>query len=405
MDQFETERNPTMTSSKRNFAFTAAGVVAVLALGAGAGAGLYASVAPTSTTTVVRDVGSAGALQNASDTSGAISVPAVYQRAHRGVVDITVTQSSGTSQFFGGSQTTRAEGSGWVYDSKGDIVTNEHVAGGASSITITLWNGRSFKGHLVGTDSSTDLAVVRISAPASMLTPLALGNSDAVQVGSPVVAIGSPFGLSETVTSGIVSALGRSIDAPNNFTIPNAIQTDAPINHGNSGGPLLDARGRVIGINAQIRSDSGNAEGVGFAIPINSARRSMEQLISTGKVTYAYVGVTTQDVTPAVARRFDLGAQRGALIQSVVDGAPAAAAGLHGGSDVEPFNGISINLGGDLIVSFAGQPVERAADIAAIVTNRLRPGQTVSVTVVRGGDGKRETVRLRLIERPLNPKS
>ena len=133
---------------------------------------------------------------------------------------------------------------------------------------------------------------------------------------------------------------------------------------------MLDARGLVIGINAQIRSDSGNAEGVGFAIPINSARHSMEQLISTGKVTYAYVGVTTQDVTPAVARRFDLGAQRGALIQSVVDGAPADAAGLRGGSDLEPFNGITINLGGDLIVSFAGERVERAADIAAIVTNR-----------------------------------
>ena len=160
----------------------------------------------------------------------------------------------------------------------------------------------------------------------------------------------------------------------------------------------------MIGINAQIRSDSGNAEGVGFAIPINSARRSMEQLIRTGKVAYAYVGVTTQDVTPALARRYELGAQRGALIQSVVKGAPAGdAAGLHGASDREAFNGIAISMGGDLIVSFAGEPVERAADIARIVTERLLPGQTVSVTVVRGGKGKRETVRLRLVERPLNP--
>ena len=159
----------------------------------------------------------------------------------------------------------------------------------------------------------------------------------------------------------------------------------------------------MIGINAQIRSDSGNAEGVGFAIPINSARRSMEQLISTGKVAYAYVGVTTQDVTPALARRYKLGAPRGALIQSVVEDGPAEQAGLRGATDEEDFNGISISLGGDLIVAFAGRPVERAADVARIVTDRLRPGDTVSVTVLRGGKGKRETVRVRLVERPLEP--
>ena len=150
-----------MTSSKRNIALTAAGVLAILALGAGAGAGVYASVAPAGTTTVVRDVGTPGALENASATSSAISVPAVYQQTHKGVVDITVSQSGGSSQFgFGGTQTATAEGSGWMYDSKGDIVTNEHVVSGATSITVTLWNGKSFKGHLVGSDSSSDLAVV-----------------------------------------------------------------------------------------------------------------------------------------------------------------------------------------------------------------------------------------------------
>jgi S1-C subfamily serine protease len=159
----------------------------------------------------------------------------------------------------------------------------------------------------------------------------------------------------------------------------------------------------VIGINAQISSESGTAEGVGFAIPINAARRSMEQLLQTGRVAYAYVGVTTQDITPVVAKRYRLGAERGALIQSVVDDGPADKAGLRGGGNDELFNGVPITLGGDLIVSFAGERVERAADIARIVTERLRPGQTVSATVIRQGTGARRTVQLRLIERPLNP--
>ena len=175
-------------------------------------------------------------------------------------------------------------------------------------------------------------------------------------VGEPVAAIGSPFGQESSLAVGVVSATERSIESLTSaYEVSGAIQIDAPINHGNSGGPLLDARGRVIGINAQIRSDSGNAEGVGFAIPINSARRSMEQLLATGKVAYAYVGVTTQDVTPTIAKRFDLGAKRGALIQSVVEGAPAERAGLRGGGDREVFNGIPIYLGGDLIVAFRGQ--------------------------------------------------
>ena len=232
-----------------------------------------------------------------------------------------------------------------------------------------------------------------------------LGDSSRVVVGEPVAAIGSPFGQESSLAVGVVSATERSIASlTSDYDVSGAIQIDAPINHGNSGGPLLDARGRVIGINAQISSDSGNAEGVGFAIPINSARRSMEQLISTGKVAYAYVGVTTQDVTPALARRYELGAPRGALIQSVVEDGPAAQAGLRGVDPTsEVFNGIPISLGGDLIVAFAGRPVQRAADVARIVTDRLRPGDTVSVTVLRGGKGKRETVRVRLVERPLEP--
>jgi S1-C subfamily serine protease len=353
-----------------------------------------------------------GAIRTPSPLLGNSFNPAkIYAGRSGGVVTIYSFFSSGQ----------RSQGSGFVVSDEGHVLTNSHVvtdAGessstgdgsavhGASRVYVVFADGDRIPGEIVGWDLFNDIGVVKVDPSDHAVAPVPLGDSSRVVVGEPVAAIGSPFGQESSLSVGVVSATERSIQSlTSDYDVSGAIQVDAPINHGNSGGPLLDARGRAIGINAQIRSDSGNAEGVGFAIPINSARRSMEQLISTGKVTYAYVGVTTQDVTPAVARRFDLGAQRGALIQSVVDGAPADAAGLHGGSDLEPFNGISINLGGDLIVSFAGERVERAADIAAIVTNRLRPGQTVSVTVVRGGTGKRETVRLRLIERPLNPKS
>jgi putative serine protease PepD len=346
-----------MTSSKRNTVLAAAGALAILALGAGAGAGVYASVAPAPTTTVVRDVGSTGAIQNASDESSAISVPAVYQRTHEGVVDIRVGQARGS-----------AEGSGWVYDAKGDIVTNEHVVSGATSITVTLSNGKSFKGHVVGSDSSTDLAVVRIDAPSSMLKPLALADSDAVQVGSPVVAIGSPFGLPETVTSGIVSALGRSIDAPNNFTIADAIQTDAPINHGNSGGPLLNAAGQVIGVNAQIQSSSGGSEGVGFAIPSNTVRSVVSQIAAGKTVSHAYFGVQVHDSSSPL----------GAALAQVLPGTPAAKAGLRSG---------------DVVVKLDGKTIQGADDISSVIDAK-KPGDTMKVTYVRNGKTGSTTVTL-----------
>ena len=226
-----------------------------------------------------------------------------------------------------------------------------------------------------------------------------LGASATVRVGQPVAAIGSPFGQQASLSVGVVSAIGRSIDSlTSTFQVANAIQIDAPINRGNSGGPLFDAAGRVIGINAQIQSRSGTAEGVGFAIPIDLARRSLDQLLRTGAVRYAYIGVSTQDVTPGIARAFDLDAQRGALITRVEGGTPAATAGLRGGSRTEVYNGLDVTLGGDLIVAIAGSPVRGADDVSRLVTTRLEPGQTVPFTVLRGG--RRVTVAVRLGDRP-----
>jgi S1-C subfamily serine protease len=327
----------------------------------------------------------------------------IYASRSQGVVTIY--------SYFADGQ--RSQGSGFVVSEEGHVLTNSHVvtnAGGtstvrrASRVYVVFADGDRIQGSIVGWDLFDDVGLVKVDPSDHAVSPLPLGDSSRVVVGEPVAAIGSPFGQESSLAVGVVSATERSIESLTSaYDVSGAIQIDAPINHGNSGGPLLDARGRVIGINAQIKSDSGNAEGVGFAIPINSARRSMEQLISTGRVAYAYVGVTTQDVTPALARRYKLGAQRGALIQSVVKDGPAERAGLRGATDDEVFNGVPVSLGGDLIVAFAGRPVARAADVARIVTNSLLPGEAVSVTVLRGGKGKRVTVRLHLIERPLNP--
>jgi len=388
-------------------ALVAAALGATTVLVVGSLAGWIADDGGTRTvvvSTVATEAGPRSASSAAAPLLGNGFNPArIYASRSQGVVTIY-------SYFANGR---RSQGSGFVVSDAGHVLTNSHVVSsagagssvrGASRVYVVFADGDRISGSIVGWDLFNDIGLVKVDPSDHAVAPLPLGDSSRAVVGEPVAAIGSPFGQESSLAVGVVSAIERSIASlTSDYDVSGAIQIDAPINHGNSGGPLLDARGRVIGINAQIRSDSGNAEGVGFAIPINSARRSMEQLISSGKVAYAYVGVRTQDVTPALARRFDLGASRGALIQSVVEDAPAGRAGLRGSTGEQDFNGISIGLGGDLIVAFAGKPVERAADVARIVTDSLQPGDTVSVTVLRGGKGKRETVRLRLVERPLDP--
>ena len=249
------------------FLIVAGSVAAGALIGAGGGVGTYAALSGHSKT-VVRQV-TVGDSQPAADTSG-LSVNSIYKRTNRGVVDVKVKSQA-------------AEGSGFVYDTSGHVITNQHVVDGSTSVRVTFWNGQTYTAHVVGTDSSTDLAVLKVDAPSSVLYPLALGDSSSVQVGDNVVAIGSPFGLAETVTAGIVSALHRQMTSPNNFSIDDSIQTDAAINHGNSGGPLLDSQAHVIGVNAQIESDSGGSDGVGFAIPSNTIKSVATQLISSGK--------------------------------------------------------------------------------------------------------------------------
>jgi putative serine protease PepD len=273
-----------------------------------------------------------------------LTVAEIFERSAGSVVEIAAGQS---------------QGSGFVYDDEGHVITNQHVVAGASTARITFANGRSYDATVVGTDPSTDLAVLKVDAPAAVLTPLALADSDEVEVGEGVVAIGSPFGLEQTVTTGIVSALDRQITAPNDFAIDGAIQTDAAINHGNSGGPLLDLDGKVVGVNSQIESESGGNDGVGFAVPSNTVLRIADALIADGEVEHAYLGVSTDDVTDG-----------GARIAEVRPGTPAEEAGLEAG---------------DVVTAVAGAEVGSADELRRLVDAR-KPGDEVELTVERGGE-------------------
>jgi putative serine protease PepD len=365
-----------------------AALVAAAGLGVG-GAATYASL--TSDGTVVRQVTVEDSQPAASGKT--LSVNQIYRRAYKGVVEITV--SAGSSQSPLGGPQAQAQGSGFVYDGAGHVVTNQHVVDGASTISVRFWNGQSYDAKVVGTDASTDLAVLDVDAPASILDPIALGDSSRVQVGDEVVAIGSPFGLEQTVTSGIVSALHRTMTAPNDFSINDSIQTDAAINHGNSGGPLLNALGLVIGVNAQIESDSGGNDGVGFAIPSNAVKSVVSQLLETGKVEHAYLGVGVQTIPASVASRLDL--VEGVEVTQVRTDTPADRAGLNGSSGSRLVDGQSYRTGGDVITAVDGKGVTSSEELQSAIDAK-QPGDTVSVTYVRGGDT--HTVQVKLGNRP-----
>ena len=315
------------------------------------------------------------------------------------------------SEFGDPASATVAQGSGFVVSPKGYILTNSHVitdAGEGSSVQaadrvyVEFQDRDRVAAQPVGWDVFDDVGLLKVDPSDHALDPVPLGNSAAIAVGDPVAAIGSPFGNEDSLGVGVVSAIHRSIDSlTSKFSLVDAIQTDAPINHGNSGGPLFDARGRVIGINAQIRSESGNAEGVGFAVPINSARRSLQQLVASGAVSYAFVGVVTSDLTPALARHFGYGVQRGAVLTKIEPHSPAAAAHLQADPHLGSYLGVDFPKGSDVIVAIAGRPVTSSEDVVRIVTDGLSPGQLVHFTVVR--DGKRLDVPVRLASRSSRP--
>jgi S1-C subfamily serine protease len=386
------------------------------ALLVGKGAGwLDGDPAATQTVLVSDDGGSAAPAEQplADDAAKPLSAngfdPAeIYAKRAAGVVTIYALFDGQ-----GGVDESAAQGSGFVVSPKGFILTNSHVittAGEsppgeeveAGTVYVQFRDHERVPARVVGWDVYDDVGVLQVKPADHRVSPVPLGDSATVVVGEPVAAIGSPFGQESSLSVGVVSATERSIDSLTSpgYNLVDAIQTDAPINRGNSGGPMFNARGEVIGINAQIRSESGNAEGVGFAVPINAARRSMKQLIETGEVSYAWLGVTTRSVTPRLAERFDFAAERGAAVQEVVRESPASGAGLRGGGKAVLFEGVEFRPGGDLIVAVDGRAVETSEDVVRAISLRA-PGTRIELTIVRGD--ARRTLAIVLGERPATP--
>jgi len=321
-------------------------------------------------------------------TDGSSSVREVYTRDGRGVVSVDVAATSDSGP---------AGGSGFVVDEAGHIVTNQHVVEGAEEISVSFADGVRREAEVVGQDPSTDVALIKVDAPKEALKPLTLGDSNSVGVGEPVIAIGNPLNVGISVTTGIVSGLGRPIKAPNNYTINDAVQTDAAINPGNSGGPLLDLRGTVIGVNAQIASESGGFEGVGFAVPINTVKSVIRQLITEGKVVHGYIGVSMYQLgidelsaytglsERALDERYGL-PSNGAIVSEVTTDGPAEKAGIRGGDEKE-IEGIPVPIG-DVITGIEGDPVSSSEDVIEVV-NSVKPGERLLMTVVTPGEKER----------------
>ncbi len=358
------------------------------------------------TTTVVRTSPSPAAAAPVADNNG-LSVREIYSRAAPGVVQITSTAAtSDTPTVVPGSPSGpslppgQALGSGFVIDKAGHIVTNYHVIEGADQIEVSFSNRDTLRATLVGSDPSTDLAVLRVEATSRGLTPLEFGDSGAVRVGDPVVAIGNPFGLARTATAGIVSAVQeRTITAPNGYPIDHVIQTDAPINPGNSGGPLLNDRAQVIGVNSQITSAQG-AEGnvgIGFAVPANTVKAVVAQLVATGKVDRAFLGIGGSTVTEELARVFRLPVDAGVLVEEVGEGTAASRAGLKAGTDSTVVAGESYTLGGDVIVALDGKRVASLEQLRDVLADH-KPGETVKLQLYRGS--KSMTVDVTLGRQP-----
>jgi S1-C subfamily serine protease len=340
---------------------------------------------------------------NAGEGQG-LTVNEIYKRDGPGVVFISAEVTTQQESPFGLPQEQRgqATGSGFVIDEQGHVLTNAHVVEGASKIEVAFGDRNSVDAKLLGSDASTDVALLKVKASKKVLKPLNLGDSSKLGVGDSVVAIGNPFGLDRTVTTGIVSALQRKLEAPNGFTIDNVIQTDAAINPGNSGGPLLDSLGRVIGINSQIATGGGGGGsiGIGFAVPINTAKTISDQLKEKGKVEHAFLGVTGLSITKSMAENLNLPTAEGVLIQQT--SGPARKAGVKGGDTPVSIGGADILLGGDVLVAIDGKKVKSMDDVIGVVSSK-KPGNEVSLDLLRGSD--RRTVKVNLADRPASADS
>jgi putative serine protease PepD len=365
--------------------------------------------ARTVETKVIKQTSSSSATtETAALTTGALTAEQIYKQDSAGVVEVLSTYSAAqsSSPFGPSSTTTQALGSGFVVSSQGYILTNAHVVYDsgvkASSVTVVFKGTGSattrVKATIAGIDETSDVALLKVDpAKAPTLVVLQLGDSSKVQAGEAVVAIGNPLGYDFSVTSGIVSATSRNLQSPNGSVIPNGIQTDAAINEGNSGGPLIDSSGKVIGINEQIASQSGGNQGLGFAVPIDTAAKVMAQLKTSGTVSYAYLGVSGQTLSADISKALGVNVSQGVLVAQVATGSPAAKAGIKGGSHQTAIQGQTYVTGGDVIEAIDGASVASAEDLAAAILQH-KPGDTVTVTVLRGGS----TVQIKatLAQRP-----
>jgi len=320
-----------------------------------------------------------------------LSLIQIFERSEEGVVQVNVHRSSDVLGANG-------VGSGFVFDKNGHVITNEHVVENADKVTVTFLDGRSYNAEVVGVDAATDIAVIKVNAEPTLLKPLHIGDSSNLKVGMAVAAIGNPFGLSGTMTSGIVSALGRLLPQETGFSIPDVIQTDAAINPGNSGGPLLNSRAEVIGINTAIQSATGEFTGVGFSIPSNTIAKIVPKLIADGSFSHPWVGISGRDIDPALATVLNLVDARGFLVVNVVEGSPAEKAGLKGSDETKEVDGVEYPFGGDVILAVDGKVVRQIDDILIHLQRYKSVGDEMVLEVLR--DGRVTNFVVELDERP-----
>ena len=324
---------------------------------------------------------------------GNLNLVQLFEKSEAGVVKIGVQRGPD------GPRDTPGMGSGFVYDNLGHIITNAHVVEGASKATVTFLDGTQYDAEIVGKDKFTDIAVIKVSEKPRLLHPLQMGDSSQLHVGEPVAAIGNPFGLSGSMTSGIVSQIGRLLPTQDSgFSIPDVIQTDAAINPGNSGGPLLNMKGEVIGINTAIQSISGEFSGIGFAVPSNTALKIVPGLIEDGEYKHPWIGISGRDIDPELARVLDLKDAKGFIVITVVDGSPADKAGLKGMTETQMIDGKEYPANGDIILSVDDKEVRKISDILVHLQREKSVGDTMSLGILR--DGEFMHISLALVERP-----